>query len=217
MIIAPSLPSAHCQPYCCCTAAAGWRQGCTAATTDGRCCTQQSREDVEDLLSTWWTSLASRSAGPAYQQQRKHLKTFKLTISRPNHKIFRRLPSRRRQAIVMQWITANVAEIMTWRFTGEDSAEEFFQPSCWLQHYDNTDTSKMQFTTEEAQGAQSWEKILLLRGILSDGTEDVIEMHDWYRQTWYKLFWIRNLKIPMFFCLNKLEIWLQTFFDAKWS
>ena len=54
----------------------------------------------------------------------------------------------------MQCITANVAHIMTKRFTGEDLAEECFPSGCFLQHYANTDTSKMQVTIEEAQGAQ---------------------------------------------------------------
>ena len=48
----------------------------------------------------------------------------------------------------------------------------------------------MQVTIEEAQGAQSWKKILLLREMLSDGTEDLIEMHDCFRQTWVQLFCI---------------------------
>ena len=58
---------------------------------------------------------------------------------------------------VIQCITANFARIMTWRFSGEDSAEECFPLGCHcgLQHYANTDTSKMQVTIEEAQGAQS--------------------------------------------------------------
>ena len=37
----------------------------------------------------------------------------------------------------------------------EDSAEECFPASCCLQHYANTDTSKMQLNSEEAQEAQS--------------------------------------------------------------
>ena len=57
---------------------------------------------------------------------------------------------------------------------------------------------------------------LLLKEILSDGTEDLIEMHDCYRQTWFQLFWIQNLKTPMSFCLNMLEIWIQTILVAKW-
>ena len=43
------------------------------------------------------------------------------------------------------------AQIITWRFTGEDLAEECFPSGCCLQHqYANTDTSKMQATIEEA-------------------------------------------------------------------
>ena len=62
--------------------------------------------------------------------------------------------------IVIQCITANFAQIMTWIFTGEDLAEESFPSGCCLhtpalQHYANTDTSKMQLTVEEAKGAQS--------------------------------------------------------------
>ena len=99
----------------------------------------------------------------------------------------------------------------------EDSAEECFPACCCLWHYANTATSKMQVTIEEAKGAQSWKKVMLLREILSDGTEVLIEMHDCYRQTWVQLFWIQNLKTPIFFCLNMLEIWIQTIFEAKWS
>ena len=61
------------------------------------------------------------------------------------------------------------------------------------------------------------EKNLLLREILSDGTEDLIELHDCYRQTWVQLFWIQYLKMPIFFCLDMLEIWIQTIFEAQWS
>ena len=117
----------------------------------------------------------------------------------------------------MQCITANIAQIMTWRFTGEDLAEEPFPSSCCLQHYANTSTSKMQLTSEEAKGAQSWEKNLLLREILSDGKEDLIELHDCYRQTWVQLFWIQNLKMPIVFCLNMLEICMHAIFEAQWS
>ena len=75
----------------------------------------------------------------------------------------------------------------------------------------------MQVTSEEAKVSQSWKQNLLLREILSDGTEDLIELHDCYRQTWVQLFWIQNLKMPILFCLNMLEIWIQTIFEAKWS
>ena len=44
---------------------------------------------------------------------------------------------------------------MTWGFTEENLAEECFPSGCYLQQYANTDTSKMQITIEEAQGAQS--------------------------------------------------------------
>ena len=74
----------------------------------------------------------------------------------------------------------------------------------------------MQLTIEEAKGAQSWEKNLLLREILSDGTEDLIELHDCCRQTWVQLFWIQYLKMPIFFCLDMLEIWIHTIFEAQW-
>ena len=52
--------------------------------------------------------------------------------------------------IVIQCITANFAQIMTWRFTGEDLAEENFPSGCCPQHCANTDTSKMQLTTESS-------------------------------------------------------------------
>ena len=60
-----------------------------------------------------------------------------------------------KQARRRQMIVANVAQIMTWRFTGEDLAEKCFPSGCCLQHYTNTDTSKMQIIIEEAKGAQS--------------------------------------------------------------
>ena len=101
---------------------------------------------------------------------------------------------------------------MTWRFTGEDLAEECFPSGCCLQHYSNTDSSKIQVTFEEAKGAQSYKTNLLLREILSDWTEDLIEMHN----SWWLFHsnlsstvlnhWIQNLKMPIFFCLNMLEI-----------
>ena len=107
--------------------------------------------------------------------------------------------------------TKHNTQIMTWRFTGKDLAEECFPSSCCLQHYADTGTSKMQVTSEEAKGAQSWKQNLLLREILSDGTEDLIESHN------CPLFWIQNLKMPIFFCLNMLEICIQTILEAKLS
>ena len=59
------------------------------------------------------------------------------------------------QMIAIQCITANFAQIMISRFPSEDLAEECFQSGCCLQHYANTDTSKMQVTSEGAKGAQS--------------------------------------------------------------
>ena len=67
---------------------------------------------------------------------------------------------------------------MTWKFTGEDLAEECFPSGCCLKDYADTGTSKMQVTSEEAKVSQSGKQSLLLRGILSEGTEDLIELHD---------------------------------------
>ena len=55
------------------------------------------------------------------------------------------------RTIVIQCITANFAQIMTWRFTGEDLAEECFPSGCCLQHYANTDTSKVQVTSDSVR------------------------------------------------------------------
>ena len=85
---------------------------------------------------------------------------------------------------------------------------------CWLQHDGNTNISKMQVTIVGAEGAQSWKTNLQLREILSDGTEDLIEMHDCTEKPWVQLFWIQNLKSSMSFCLNMLQIWI---FVAKFS
>ena len=46
------------------------------------------------------------------------------------------------EAIVIQCITANFAQIMTRRFTGEDLGGQSFLSGCCLQHYASTDTSK---------------------------------------------------------------------------
>ena len=118
------------------------------------------------------------------------------------------------QMIVIQCTTANFTQIMTWKFTGEDLAEECFPSGCCLQHYANTDTSKMQVTSEGAKGAQSWRKNLLLR-------EYQMEQKTWlncmividkpeFNCSEYKI-----LKMPVFFCLNMLEICKQTIFEAK--
>ena len=108
---------------------------------------------------------------------------------------------------------------MTWRFTGEDLAEESFPSGCCLQHYANTDTSKMQLTIEVAKGAQSWkkksiwekccqmeQKIWLNCMIVTDKLE-------------FNCHTVLNTKfeMPMFFSLNMLEIWVQTIFEAKWA
>ena len=111
------------------------RRSCSAAaaTADVRCChcAQQSKEDMEGLVSTWQTSLASRSAGPACQQELEKgtLETFKLRdyqTDQPHwHNPDRAIKSLEgfQQMIVIQCITANIAQIMTWRFTREDLAE----------------------------------------------------------------------------------------------
>ena len=36
-------------------------------------------------------------------------------------------------------------------------------------------------------------------------------------QRWVQWFRIQNLRMPIFFCLNMLEIWIQTIFETKWS
>ena len=59
------------------------------------------------------------------------------------------------QMIVIQCTTANFTQIMTWKFTGEDLAEECFPSGCCLQDYADTGTSKMQVTSEEAKFSQS--------------------------------------------------------------
>ena len=82
--------------------------------------------------------------------------------------------------VLIHCIKANFTQIMTLRFTGEDLGEECFPSG--LQHFANIGTCKMQVTSEEAKGAQSC-KQNLLREILSDGSEDLIELHDCYQQT----------------------------------
>ena len=53
--------------------------------------------------------------------------------------------------IVIQCTTADFTQIMAWKFTGEDLAEECFPSGCCLKDYADTGTSKMQVTSEEAK------------------------------------------------------------------
>ena len=61
----------------------------------------------------------------------------------------------------MQGITANVAQIMTWEFTWDNSAGECFHPAQPAVDCSNmptqpvSDKSKVQATIQEAQRAQS--------------------------------------------------------------
>ena len=80
--------------------------------------------------------------------------------------------------LVMLCVTANVAQIMTWIFTLDNSAGECFDPAvaCSIMSTQTvSDTSKVQVTSEEAQGAQSSFYFLVLRQTLSDRIEDLIE------------------------------------------
>ena len=149
--------------------------GCCSVATRLRCCDckrlvlhtaeQGGRGGPCKHIMAWWTSLSwrsARSAGPACQQVAFKLRDYpELNLKDIIQKeqlgttVVLRLSSRRRQMIVIQCITVNFAQIMTWIFTGEDLAEECFPSGCCLQHYANTDTSKMQLTIEEAKGAQS--------------------------------------------------------------
>ena len=78
--------------------------------------------------------------------------------------------------IVIKCITANFAQIMTWRFTGEDLAAESFPMPTQTQARCNS-------LLREQKELNLEKKNLLLREILSDETEDLIELHDCYRQT----------------------------------
>ena len=77
----------------------------------------------------------------------------------------------------------------------KDSAEECFPPCCWCSIM-TTGTSHYWGKTRSS----ILKRISPVEEILSDGTEDLIEMHNCYRQTWFELFW----KNPIFFCLNML-------------
>ena len=85
-------------------------------------------------------------AGPARQQETFKLRDYQRGEPQgPNPegaiRSSKGFLSRRRQMIVIHCITANFAQIMTWRFTEEDLAEESFPFGCCLQHYANTGTS----------------------------------------------------------------------------
>ena len=73
--------------------------------------------------------------------------------------------------LVMQDITAKVAQIMTGEFTWDNLAGESFQPDASVDcsivlTQTVSDTSKVQITIQEAKGAQSSKKILLWREML---------------------------------------------------
>ena len=107
-------------------------------------------------------------------------------------------------AVSSQWLGDSLGKIQL---------KNAFLLCCWVQHYANTDKSKMQATSEEAQGAQSWKTMLLLIEIYSN----IVRWNkrlDWNAlllQTnmtqWVQLFWIPNLKIPIF------SIWIRWKFE----
>ena len=77
----------------------------------------------------------------------------------------------------------------------KDSAEECFSPGCWLQHCSNTDKQDASYYWGRTRSSSLREKISHSEKYWTELTEDLIQMHDCYKQTWFQLFWI-------FFCLN---------------
>ena len=108
----------------------------------------------------------------------------------------------------MQCKTANVAKIMTWGFTGEDSAEKWFPPCCWLQHNANTDrhwSSVLQRISPVERNIARWNRRL-----------------DWNAWLWHmNLIWtVFKTKFEnshIFLSKYLLEIWMQTIFVVKLS
>ena len=103
----------------------------------------------------------------------------------------------------------------------QDSAEECFAPCCWLQLYAHTDSSKLQVTIKEAQGAhwQSWKEFLLFRDNLPDGIDDLIEMYGCCRQTWFQQLNTKFEKFPSFSVLICSKFGYKLFLlpnDLKW-
>ena len=117
----------------------------------------------------------------------------------------------------MQCIIANVAQIMTWRFAGKIQLKNASQPAVACGIMPTQPQARCKLPLRKQKELNLEKQILLLREMLSYGTKDLIEMHDCYRQTWVQLFWIPNLKMHIFFCLNILEIWTQTIFEVKGS
>ena len=141
--------------------------------------------------------LMSRSTWPACQQWRKRnlqVERDKDTIQAEQldlQKAFNRTQKKADGSTSNARHNANVAQLMMWEFTWD--SWRMLPPCCWLQHYANTDTSKVQVTIQEAQGVQSYKKNLVLREMLWDGTEDLIERHD-LQTTWIQLFWITKFE-----------------------
>ena len=106
--------------------------------------------------------MMSRSTWPACQQWRKRnlqVERDKDTIQAEQldlQKAFNRTQKKADGSTSNARHNANVAQLMMWEFTWD--SWRMLPPCCWLQHYANTDTSKVQVTIQEAQGVQSYQK-----------------------------------------------------------
>ena len=82
--------------------------------------------------------------------------------------------------------------------------------------YQHTETSKMQVMVEEAQNAQSWKTNPFERNAVRWNWR--LDWNAWLlTANLLSMVLNTNLKNLMFFCLNMLEIRIQTICDAKWS
>ena len=109
------------------------------------------------------------------------------------------LSSRRRQIIVIQCITANIAQIMTSRFTGKIWLKKatHLAVACSImptRHKNSLLRKQKELNLEKTNSNSCWEKDCQMD---SDGTEDLIELHYCYRQTWVQLFWIQKISVSI--------------------
>ena len=144
----PSLLSAYCQLWGRCAAAAIWQPAAEQLRWQKLDMAHSRAGRTKGISSTWWT-LGLLSV------MKETIETFKLrgyqrdwpwghcrggairSLESLNAAAFKHC-GRRRQLVVLQCITANIHETMTWGVTGEDSAQECFPPGTlavwhWLQ------------------------------------------------------------------------------------
>ena len=104
----------------------------------------------------------------------------------------------------------NATDILTKASTHPDVFSDLGRSISCLQHYANTATSKMQATNEEAKGNQSWKTNSAVEWNIVRWNRR-LDWNAWLLQTSLSSM-VSNKKLENahLFCLNMLEIWIQT-------